>query len=83
MFFPADTEVEALKEEVAKIKMKENQTTGSFHTLILTRFVKSTNISSDMAAEVETLMEEVTKLKTKDNQTSGFLHIFVHSETFC
>ena len=29
-----ETEVEGLKEEVAKIKMKDNQTTGSFHTLI-------------------------------------------------
>ena len=79
-----ETEVETLKEEVAKIKMKDNQTAGFFHTLInFNTFVKSTNLPSDMAAEGESLMEEVTKLKTKDNQTTGFLHTFVYFNVFC
>jgi len=64
----ADTEVEALKEEVAKIKMKENQTTdmaAEVETLMeeVTKLKTKDNQTTEMETEVESLTEEVAKLK--------------------
>ena len=77
-------EVEALMEEVAKLKTKDNRTTGSFILLsILTHFVKCATISAEMETEVEALKGEVTKIKMKDNQTAGFFHSLININTLC
>ena len=76
-------EVEALMEEMAKLKMKENQTTGFLHTFVhLTHFVKHTTILAEMEIEVEALKEEMAKIKMRDNQTAGLFHTSIDLNTF-